>query len=289
MDSLLGFLIGVASSFLVSYYFHVKSKRVKKLIVVLDNFSKIIDNTDTELNNKLSISYNTKPVQLLYEYTFSVINIGNKPIRDVIDPLTFYLSDRYSILDVKIISVDPDGRSVELIRKDEESFLFKFPLLNSKERFSFKVLLSNKIKGGIISESEENVSLNPQSDDDFLKEFTIKITSDELPPIVKVRNTNFKEGNRIEYNITKLKLTFNAIGAALLLLYFTSSNEGLYIFDLESFLYSSSEGKTLFEVSFAKLLVFFAWMTCLKYFFSGIYYAFLPSFKFLEDSINKKH
>ncbi len=296
MDGLSSFLFGALVTIVVAYYFHRKSIKIKKLNIYLENFSQIFNDIDTELKDVLKVSYKGKKIEHLYETTFSVTNTGNKAIRDIITPLTFEVADKFEVLEIKVISIEPEKRKVELIKQEDNIYAFIFPLLNVKEKFTFKILLTDKILIDISEDSikESKTSVVKESfgvEDYFIEKSQFTISSDELPPVLRIKRNVSRDGEKIEYNLKKLSMSIRAISIGILIIYFTFDTDNYNIFHPAIFFDGLIVGKVQLssEVFGVRLLILALWYNCIRWFFSGVYNAFLPAFLELEDIINRKN
>lgn len=159
--SLLSLLVGIAATVLVSRYYFNRSTD-KSLTPYLDFGSQLLSGIDPEVKKDLSIKYQDVEVADLLQIQYLVANTGEKPIRDIIRPLSLTIPDEGIILDASILHIHPEGRDVELyIDENKRRVHFLFPILNKGDFFIVKLL----IKG---SPKENDI------------EFTISV--DDLPP-----------------------------------------------------------------------------------------------------------
>lgn len=159
--SLASLIIGVVASVWVSRYYF-KRTTDKSLTPYLQFMSSLFDGVDPSVRDSLKIDYKGTPVTELLDVQFLVANTGERPIRDILAPLTLSIPQNCSLLDASILHVAPEGREVA-IRQTPQSVEFRFPLLNTGEFFITKLLLQGKAK---------------------LKDFQFTVTVDDLPPIL---------------------------------------------------------------------------------------------------------
>jgi hypothetical protein len=159
--SLASLIIGVVASVWVSHYYF-KRTTDKSLTPYLQFMSSLFDGVDPSVRESLKIAYKGTAVTELLDVQFLIANTGERPIRDVLAPLTLSIPENCSLLDASILHVAPEGREVE-IKHTPQSVEFRFPLLNTGEFFITKLLLQGKAKS---------------------KDFKFAITVDDLPPVL---------------------------------------------------------------------------------------------------------
>lgn len=161
--SILGIVIGIFSTILVSIYFYRKNLK-KSLTPYIQFYSSPFEGMDKDVKKDLQIKYQGKEINNLYEIQFLIANTGDRSIRDIIEPLTLQLPSDFEILDSSVIYVFPEGRKIDLnFNKEKNEIKFIFPLLNSGEFFITKILING----------------TPTVND-----FKFTIIADELPPII---------------------------------------------------------------------------------------------------------
>ncbi|KKL23522.1 hypothetical protein LCGC14_2424550, partial [marine sediment metagenome] len=120
---------------------------------------------DPSVRDALKIEYKEVQINDLFEIQFLIANTGERPIRDIIRPLTLHVPEGSQILDASILYTHPKGREVSISVK-ESNAIFYFALLNSDEFFIAKILLD-----GVPKEQD----------------FKFSISVDDLPPTLKQR------------------------------------------------------------------------------------------------------
>jgi len=155
-------IVGVVATVWVSRYYF-KRTIDKSLTPYIQFSSSLFDGVDPSVRESLKIAYKGTPVNEILEIQFLIANTGERPIRDIISPLTLTLPGDCSLLDASILHVAPEGREVKIVQSDS-SITFAFPLLNAGEFFITKLLLQGRAKP---------------------KDFKFSITVDDLPPIIK--------------------------------------------------------------------------------------------------------
>ena len=159
--SLASLIIGVVATVWASRYYF-KRATDKSLTPYLQYMSSLFDGVYPSVRESLKIAYKGTAVTELLEVQFLIANTGERPIRDIIAPLTLSIPKNCSLLDASILHVSPEGREV-VIKHTPETVVFSFPLLNTGEFFITKLLLQGKTKA---------------------KDFKFTITVDDLPPVL---------------------------------------------------------------------------------------------------------
>jgi hypothetical protein len=168
--SLGSLIVGIVATVLVSAYYFRKSVR-KSLTPYVQFYSSPFKGIDPAVKKALQVTYLGTPVDELYEVQFLIANTGDKAIRDLIEPLTFSVPEKCSLLDASLLHLDPPELKIELIvSEDRQDVKLSFPLLNSNDFFVLKVLLNGTPK---------------------FNELKFSILVDELPPTLKPERLNF--------------------------------------------------------------------------------------------------
>ncbi len=157
-------IFGVIATILVSNHYFRRSKE-KSLTPFIQFSTSIFRGVDSSVRDALKIEYKGVPIKDLFEIQFLIANTGERPIRDVIRPLTMRIPENSQILDASILYIHPKGREVS-ISVNESNVAFNFELLNSDEFFISKVLLEGEPKE---------------------KDFEFSISVDDLPPKLDCR------------------------------------------------------------------------------------------------------
>ena len=160
--SLASLIVGVVATVWVSRYYF-KRATDKSLTPYLQFMSSVFDGVDSSVREALKIAYKGTAVTELLEVQFLIANTGERPIRDVIAPLTLSIPEGCYLLDASLLHISPEGRQVE-IKHTPEAVVFVFPLLNTGEFFITKLLLQGKAKAN---------------------DFKFTLTVDDLPPVLR--------------------------------------------------------------------------------------------------------
>jgi len=168
--SIVGLLIGIISSVLVSAYYFRRSL-TKSLTPYVQYYSSPFKGLDADVRNALKVTYQNEPVEDLFEIQFLIANTGDKAIRDVIEPLLLVIPDTCALLDASIIHKSPNELRINLdVDKKLNKLTVNFPLLNSADFFILKLLLNG----------------TPKTD-----KWKFSIVVDELPPTLKAERLSY--------------------------------------------------------------------------------------------------
>lgn len=102
---------------------------------------------DSPALSKLQILYDGKPIKAISNMTFSLVNVGRKPIikSDIISPPTLTFPEGVNLLDFQIDQLLPPNLEIEHdLNKPNRTLSLNFPLLNPEDSVQFSILL----KGG---------------------------------------------------------------------------------------------------------------------------------------------
>ena len=157
-------IIGVIATIWISNHYFRRSKR-KSLTPYFQFSTSIFRGVDPSVRDALKIEYKEVQINDLFEIQFLIANTGERPIRDVIHPLTLHVPEGSQILDASILYIHPKGREV-VISVKESNVIFDFALLNSDEFFIAKILLEGEPKE---------------------QDFKFSISVDDLPPTLRQR------------------------------------------------------------------------------------------------------
>jgi hypothetical protein len=160
-------IISIAITVIVSHYYFRRGQK-KNIEIYFHYLTSVFGGIDKSVKDNLNISYQKKYVKDLIQLQFIVSNQGEVSLKNAIKPLTFELPSSVNVLDVKIPYVEPSGREINYsiikLKNRKTNIVFQFPVLNKKEGFIVKILLTGE--------------LNP-------KETKFTITDDGLPPEIK--------------------------------------------------------------------------------------------------------
>jgi hypothetical protein len=161
--SVASLIVGIVVTVLVSKYYFERSVN-KSLTPYVMMLSDLLGGVRDEIRGDLRIEYQGVEVSALTDIRFLIGNSGDRPIRDIIDPLTLTLPDHVEVLDLDILHIEPEGREVEVENGATENpprVLFRFPLLNAGEFFILRILVKGSVE---------------------LDDLKFSITAEDLPP-----------------------------------------------------------------------------------------------------------
>lgn len=160
---LITLVVGIVATFLVARHYYRRSVD-KQLTPYIRKASMVFGGIAPDVRDQLKIFYNDTEVPDIFELEFVIINEGERPIRDIIKPLSLELPTGVEVLDSRVVSVNPEGREVDLrkVRNgDSDTLIYEFPLLNSDEYFTSRALIKGAME---------------------FKDINFSITADDLPP-----------------------------------------------------------------------------------------------------------
>lgn len=186
IGTIAGILFGGILTFIASKYFYKKSIKIKKLSCFVQYVSEILTDIEPDLKKQLLVKYNGQIVDSLHQVQFIIANTGDRPISNLIKPLTLCVPNKAEVLDASIVHIEPNGRELSLTNIIEKCKLeFNFPLLNSGEYFVVKLLIKGEVPEPIVEINNKNRDKGTEFDE-FRKynlyKFTISI--DDLPPVL---------------------------------------------------------------------------------------------------------
>lgn len=190
-------IVGVIATIWVSNHYFRRSKR-KSLTPYIQFSTSVFRGVDPSVREALKIEYKEVQITDLFEIQFLIANTGERPIRDIIKPLTLHVPEGSQILDASILYIHPKGREVSISVKESDA-IFDFALLNSDEFFIAKILLEG--------EPEE-------------QDFKFSISVDDLPPTLRHRLLPYNlidtgEKREFEKGLLIGGIVFLALGSSL--------------------------------------------------------------------------
>ncbi|MDD5296196.1 MAG: hypothetical protein PHU46_04725 [Rhodocyclaceae bacterium] len=167
METLLGIVIGIISTFAVSHYYFRRSVN-KRLSVYALMSSRVFSGIDASVRKHLKFLFHEDEISELQQIEFIVANDGERAISNCIQPLRFQLPASIKILDASILHKSPRELEVSMIQGNSEAaghFLeFDFPLLNKGDFFLVKLLVDGKLP---------------------FREMQFQVQADDLPRLIK--------------------------------------------------------------------------------------------------------
>lgn len=273
MESIISFIFGGILTILVGWIFYRKSIKKVSLTSTLDYFSKLFDNVDQEIKKDLRILYKENEIEHLYTVQFTIENNGNKPIRDLLEPLTLKIPEEFEIMDATISEIKPEGRKINLKQNLEKNKInIDFPLLNSKELFVLRILfkgdvtqyLREKQNKKYGKDSEYRITRNHFLEKDIIDDFEMKITVDELPPVLEIikNKPEKKEDKELGSGLNIFHLILG-LSICYSLWIFTNEIPENYIFDYREFF--TGFWSWFYKFNFFKLSLLITWLVALYF------------------------
>ncbi len=147
MGTVVGVLIGVVVTVFVSrYYFQRSVSKSLGVYGLLNSF--VFSGIAADVRNQLNFRFKNREVRELQQLVFLIANDGEKAIRDVIEPLGLAIPKDVEVLDVSIVHRFPDNLKADLVLSPSNlgsTVTFHFPVLNRREFFVVKLLLSGRL------------------------------------------------------------------------------------------------------------------------------------------------
>jgi hypothetical protein len=146
---ILGIVIGVIASILIGRYYYRRTVHKDLSIFGLLN-SEVFAGIAPDVREQLHFRFKDREVTELQQLLFLVANTGERAIRDVIETLRLDLPPTAAILDASIVHRHPEDLNAtlhvtQMDRAEGSVVRLDFPLLNTKEFFIVKMLLSGKL------------------------------------------------------------------------------------------------------------------------------------------------
>ena len=136
-------LIGIAAPIVATFFgiFLQSYLQKKKKSLIFEQLQSLSVKNKNILEDKFEIKYSDKLVNNLYVSTAIILNNGNLSINenDIIEPIKISYDE--TLIDCNVIEVDPKGIKVDQYANiDENSFEFKFNLLNPGDSFTLQFI-----------------------------------------------------------------------------------------------------------------------------------------------------
>lgn len=189
-------VIGVTVAVLAARHYYTRSVKHRLAIYWLPSPS-VFYGADPDIMRDLAIQFRSQPVRELAVTEFLIANEGADPIRNVLEPLTFAITERSStehapirgrpvrstiadassqsghvpnkIVDASVTYVQPEGRAISVKKTSDQEFRCNFALLNPDEYFYVKLITDGELRRTDIK---------------------CQIVAENLPPTLKVENTS---------------------------------------------------------------------------------------------------
>jgi len=186
--SVASLIVGIIATLLISKHYFSKSFG-RELAIYVVRSSTILSHISPEIRKNLEIRYKNTVADDLFQLEFSIVNMGERPVSDCVEPLSVELSKEVQVLDSRITYVNPVGRKISLevqeLGNGNTLLRLPFQVLNHGEYFGVQLLLKGYLDWN---------------------DLEFNITVDGLPPRIKPRQS--KGIRRIEL----LQKNLNGLG-----------------------------------------------------------------------------
>jgi hypothetical protein len=148
MGVLVGIVVSAAITVAVSRYYFRRSL-LKRLGAYVILSSAVFAGIDAEVRKQLRFTFKDKDVSKLQLLQIVLVNEGEHAIRDFIEPPTLVLPKGAEVLDASVIHREPSTLVAELRTRstqENEEIIFDFALLNKREFFICKLLVSGSAR-----------------------------------------------------------------------------------------------------------------------------------------------
>ncbi len=144
MGTIVGIVIGVIATILVSHHYYRRSTR-RSLTPYRVLSSDVFAGIEPDVREQLHFSFRDREVKDLHHLEFLVANDGDRAISNLIEPLTLDLPSGVEVLDASILHRNPRTlqASIKVTKSEsQQGVVLEFPLLNKNEfeRMPFTLL-----------------------------------------------------------------------------------------------------------------------------------------------------
>jgi hypothetical protein len=151
MEALIGIIIGVIATIVVSRYYFKRTVN-KQLTPYLTLSTRIFAGIEETVRQELKFTFRGTEVSDLHQLEFLIANDGERAVSNPIEPLTLEFPKEVQVLDASILHRHPSSLKVEIseveLTNNKKGLAFQFPLLNKGDFFLVKLLLSGSVKWG---------------------------------------------------------------------------------------------------------------------------------------------
>lgn len=201
MGTLVGIVVGVVATVLVSHYYYRRST-LKSLKVYLILNSRVFAGIEPAVRQELHFSFRGDEVAELQHIEFLVANDGERAVSGLIEPLRLTLPDGVRVLDASILHRSPEALQAAVdaggAADSPAGLIITFPLLNKGDFFAVKLLLSGRVQ-------LEALKFTVLADD-----LPRSINAEWLPPTARS-----EPGSRIEWSAVATGLVFMLLAAGI--------------------------------------------------------------------------
>lgn len=142
-------IIGALVTVLASRYYFRRSISKKLGVYRLLNLF-VFEGIAPDVRDELQFRFQNREVNELQQVLFLVANDGERAIRDVIERLTLSIPSEVEILNASIVYRQPEGLKADIVPEVHPGggtdLKLDFPLLNKREFFVVKLLLSGRFR-----------------------------------------------------------------------------------------------------------------------------------------------
>jgi hypothetical protein len=148
MGTAIGVVLGAVVTVLASrYYFRRSTNKSLRVYGLLNSF--VFAGIAPDVRKQLKFVFEGRDVRELQQLVFLVANDGERAIRDVLEPLALTIPHEVELLDASIVHKHPGSLTLNLVIDLHSGkftkITFDFPLLNKREFFVVKLLLSGHL------------------------------------------------------------------------------------------------------------------------------------------------
>jgi hypothetical protein len=147
IETTVGVIVGALVTVLASrYYFRRSISKRLSVYRLLNSF--VFGGISLDVRKELQFRFQNRVVDEVQQVIFLVANDGERAIRDVIESLTLTIPSTVEILDASVVYRQPEGLKVAIVAAPDpprgNDLRLDFPLLNKREFFVVKLLLSGR-------------------------------------------------------------------------------------------------------------------------------------------------
>ncbi len=132
-----GAAVGVIGTAAISFYLFYKSKKFMRVDCLLDSPISLLELSD-KIKDKIEIKYMGENADIVYLFSFDIINTGNQSIEN--QPILVQLDESAKIADYAY-STEPGSGFGEILElgQSDSSLKLEVELLNPRDKISFEI------------------------------------------------------------------------------------------------------------------------------------------------------
>jgi len=135
-------IIGIITTVLITRAYYRRSL-TKSLTPYIKYSCSLLNDDFSDVRRDLKVIYKKQEIDDLYEICFLIVNTGDKPIQDVIEPLTLSIPEKCTLLEASFFPKEDKPKNIKIkISKNKKKVSYVFPLLNRREFFMTRLLLN---------------------------------------------------------------------------------------------------------------------------------------------------